>query len=92
MRYGCALDVLAASARSQLRNNTRRLIGEGRWAGPSSMISTARTTNRNLRLRRHYAIQAIIALRTTNSVTKKIGFGVLAALMCAITLFAQPVG
>lgn len=40
----------------------------------------------------YYAIQATIALRTTQSVPKKIGFGVLAALMCAITLFAQPAG
>lgn len=40
----------------------------------------------------YYAIQAIIALRTTKSMPKRIGFGVLAALMGAITLFAQPAG
>ncbi len=39
----------------------------------------------------YYAIQAVVALRTTESLPKKIGFGVLAALMCSITLFAQPV-
>ncbi|MGB0876508.1 MAG: hypothetical protein ACPHCN_15805 [Mycobacterium sp.] len=40
----------------------------------------------------YYAIQAVVALRTTESLPKKIGFGVLAALMCSVTLFAQPVG
>jgi len=39
----------------------------------------------------YYAIQAVVALRTTESLPKKIGFGVLAALMCSIMLFAQPV-
>ena len=39
----------------------------------------------------YYAIQAIIALRTTDSVPRKIGFGALAVIMCAITLFAQPI-
>lgn len=40
----------------------------------------------------YYAIQAIIALRTTESVPKKLGYGALAAVMCAITLFAEPAG
>ncbi|GLP73115.1 hypothetical protein TUM20983_02250 [Mycobacterium antarcticum] len=40
----------------------------------------------------YYAIQAVIALRTTKSVPKKLGYGALAAVMCAITLFAEPAG
>ena len=38
----------------------------------------------------YYAIQALIALRTTTGTTRKIGFGVLVATMLAVTLFAQP--
>ena len=40
----------------------------------------------------YYAIQAVIALRTTTSVPKRLGYGALAAVMCAITLFAEPAG
>lgn len=38
----------------------------------------------------YYAIQAVIAIRTTSSMPKKVAYGVLAALMCAIALFAEP--
>jgi hypothetical protein len=38
----------------------------------------------------YYAIQAVIALRTTTGLARKVGFGVLAALMLAVTIFAQP--
>ncbi len=40
----------------------------------------------------YYAVQAAVALRTTNSVPKKVGYGALAAVMCAIALFAEPAG
>ena len=40
----------------------------------------------------YYAIQAVIALRTADGLIRKLGFGVLALLMAAITLFAQPAG
>ncbi len=40
----------------------------------------------------YYAIQAVIALRTTGSWPKRIGYGALALLMIAITLFAEPAG
>ena len=40
----------------------------------------------------YYAIQAVIAMRTSTGPWRKVGFGALAALMLAITLFALPVG
>ncbi|MBX3099610.1 MAG: hypothetical protein KF761_08520 [Salinibacterium sp.] len=40
----------------------------------------------------YYALQAVIALRTSRGSWRKIGFGMLALVMLAITLFAQPVG
>ncbi|HEY4266990.1 MAG TPA: hypothetical protein VGM94_02250 [Galbitalea sp.] len=38
----------------------------------------------------YYALQAVIALRTSEGGRRKIGFGFLAALMLAVTVFAQP--
>jgi hypothetical protein len=38
----------------------------------------------------YYAIQAVIALRTTTGAARKLGYGALAAVMAAITLLAQP--
>ncbi len=38
----------------------------------------------------YYAIQAVIAARTSTGLVRKTGFGLLAALMLAITLFAAP--
>ena len=40
----------------------------------------------------YYSIQALIALRTSTSLMAKFGFGLLAILMFAITVFALPVG
>lgn len=40
----------------------------------------------------YYAIQAVIALRTSDGAAHKIGYGALAALMLAITVLAQPAG
>ncbi len=40
----------------------------------------------------YYAIQAIIALRTSDALPAKIGFGFLAALMLLVAVFAMPVG
>ncbi|WP_116417820.1 hypothetical protein [Subtercola boreus] len=38
----------------------------------------------------YYALQAIIAMRTATGAARKIGFGLLALLMTAVTLFALP--
>jgi hypothetical protein len=40
----------------------------------------------------YYAFQAVIALRTTESWSKRIGYGALAVLMMVITVFAEPAG
>ena len=40
----------------------------------------------------YYALQALIALRTSPSLSRKIGYGALALVMLAITLLAEPVG
>ncbi|HTL41678.1 MAG TPA: hypothetical protein VL294_09410 [Pseudolysinimonas sp.] len=40
----------------------------------------------------YYALQAVIALRTSDSVVQKVGFGALAVLMLAIAAFAIPAG
>ena len=40
----------------------------------------------------YYALQCLIALRTSESVPAKVGFGLLAALLAAIALLARPVG
>ncbi len=40
----------------------------------------------------YYAIQAVIALRTSRGLPRKIGFGAVAALMGAIALLAEPAG
>lgn len=40
----------------------------------------------------YYAFQAVIALRTTDGMPRKIGYGALAMVMVAITLLAQPAG
>lgn len=40
----------------------------------------------------YYACQAVIALRTSHGVSRKVGYGALAALMAVITLFALPEG
>ena len=40
----------------------------------------------------YYAIQAVVALRTTRSRPKRIGYGALSLLMIVITLFAEPAG
>ncbi|WP_354576856.1 hypothetical protein [Frigoribacterium sp. UYMn621] len=38
----------------------------------------------------YYAVEAVIAFRTTSGVLRKCGFALLAVLLLAITLFAQP--
>jgi hypothetical protein len=38
----------------------------------------------------YYAMEAVIAVRTSTGVWRKLGFGTLAALMAAITVLAQP--
>ncbi|CAN5266927.1 hypothetical protein BH11ACT3_BH11ACT3_20550 [soil metagenome] len=40
----------------------------------------------------YYAIQAVIAMRTSNGWPRKLGFGALAVVMLAVTLFALPAG
>ena len=40
----------------------------------------------------YYALQAVIAMRTSHGVLRKCGYGGLAVLLAAITLFAQPAG
>lgn len=40
----------------------------------------------------YYALQCLIALRTSESIRAKIGFGFLAVVLAAITLLARPVG
>lgn len=40
----------------------------------------------------YYACQALIAMRTSDRASRKVGFGALAVLMVAITVFAQPAG
>lgn len=40
----------------------------------------------------YYALQAIVALRTSHGVGRKLGYGTLAAVMVAITVLAQPAG
>ncbi|MEO8105887.1 MAG: hypothetical protein ABI720_01090 [Actinomycetes bacterium] len=40
----------------------------------------------------YYALQAIIALRTSPSLGRKLGYGALSALMVAITVLAEPAG
>ncbi len=40
----------------------------------------------------YYAIEAVIALRTTTGTARKLGYGALAVVMAAITLLAEPVG
>ena len=40
----------------------------------------------------YYAIQAVIALRTSTGVLRKTGFGALALLMLVVTVFALPAG
>ncbi|CAN5466525.1 hypothetical protein BH09ACT8_BH09ACT8_03380 [soil metagenome] len=40
----------------------------------------------------YYAIQAVIALRTTPGWPKRVGYGALALLMVAIAVFAEPAG
>jgi hypothetical protein len=40
----------------------------------------------------YYACEAVIALRTSHGIPRKIGYGALAALMAAVTLFALPAG
>jgi drug/metabolite transporter superfamily protein YnfA len=38
----------------------------------------------------YYAIQAVIAVRTSEGWARKLGFGALAGVMLAVTLFAEP--
>ncbi len=38
----------------------------------------------------YYALQAVIALRTSDGVARRVGYGALAAVMAAVTLFAAP--
>jgi len=38
----------------------------------------------------YYALQAVIAMRTSTGVPRKAGFGFLALLMLAVTVFAEP--
>ncbi len=40
----------------------------------------------------YYAIQAVIAMRTSSRTSAKISYAVLAVLMCAITVLAEPAG
>lgn len=40
----------------------------------------------------YYCVQCVVAVYTSDSVPKRAGFGVLALLLAAITLFARPVG
>jgi hypothetical protein len=40
----------------------------------------------------YYCIQALIAMRTCDGAARRVGYGMLAALMAAITLLAQPAG
>ena len=40
----------------------------------------------------YYCIQAVIAMRTTDALVKRLGYGVLALVLLAITLLAQPAG
>ena len=40
----------------------------------------------------YYALQAIVALRTSRGVGRKLGYGALAAVMVAITVLAKPAG
>lgn len=40
----------------------------------------------------YYCVQCLIALRTSDGALRKGGFGALAAVMLAITLFAKPAG
>ena len=40
----------------------------------------------------YYAIQATIALRTSEGFLRKLGYGMLALVMAAITLLAEPAG
>ena len=40
----------------------------------------------------YYAIQALIALRTSDGTARRVGYGALAVVMTAITLLAEPAG
>ena len=40
----------------------------------------------------YYALQCVVALRTSEGVAAKLGFGALAAILAAITLLAKPAG
>lgn len=40
----------------------------------------------------YYAIQAVIALRTADGIARKVGYGILALVMTAVALLAQPAG
>lgn len=40
----------------------------------------------------YYAVLAVVALRTSSSTLRRVGFGALAVVMAAVTLFAEPVG
>ena len=40
----------------------------------------------------YYCVQCVVALRTSRSWPRRLGYGMLAAVMAAITLLAQPVG
>lgn len=40
----------------------------------------------------YYSLQAVIALRTSEGVWRKLGYGVLAVVLAVIALFAEPAG
>jgi hypothetical protein len=40
----------------------------------------------------YYALQCVVALRTANGLPRKLGYGALAVVLAAITLFAKPAG
>ena len=40
----------------------------------------------------YYALQAVLALRTSHGIGRKLGYGTLAVLMAAITVLAEPAG
>ena len=40
----------------------------------------------------YYALQCVVALRTSDGAARKLGYGALAAILTAITLLAKPAG
>ena len=40
----------------------------------------------------YYALQCVVALRTASGLPRKLGYGALAVVLAAVTLFAEPAG